>query len=373
MRYPDPVSTLQIQEQVTLAPFTTLGVGGPARFFAAIESEIGLAEAVRFARKHRLPTVALGGGSNLLVHDEGFPGLVLHLTLAGELTSTLQEQAIEYHVPAGLSWDDLVRTICERGASGMECLAGIPGLTGGTPVQNVGAYGQEIAQTVTAVRAFDLKTDTVVTLTREQCRFRYRGSTFNSDARGRYLVTAVDFRLQMNARSQLTYADLRRHFGERQPEPIEVYHAVRAIRGRKGMLLTPGDPDARSAGSFFKNPVIPLSRLDAIAADRGLTREAIVHWPAPGDERGGRQVKLAAAWLVEQAGFRRSFSLGPAGISSKHALALINRGGATCADLIKLRDLVRGTVAATFGVELEQEPVELGPHTPSSMRYRKLA
>lgn len=354
-----PGPNLQIQENILLAPFTTLGVGGPARFFAEIRSEPELLEAVRFAKSNHLPLFTLGGGSNLLVSDSGFPGLILHLTLPFPVEFTHCPHHVDLRAPTGLDWDTLVLHACTLNLSGMECLAGIPGLTGGSPIQNIGAYGQEVSQTIHSVRALDLHTGILTELSNEDCRFSYRSSLFNSTARGRYIVTAVTFRLARDAAPNLTYAELAKHFAGQQPTPLEVYHAVREIRRAKGMLLVPGDPDARSAGSFFKNPVVPATHLEDIARSLHLDPTLIPHWPAPG-QTSGPGAKLAAAWLIEQAGFRKGFTLGNAGISSRHTLALINRGSATHADLIALRDRIRSEVQQRFSITLEQEPVDLG-------------
>ncbi len=355
---PVPGPNLQIQENVALAPFTTLGVGGPARFFAEIRSEPELLEAVAFAKANHLPLYPLGGGSNLLVADSGFPGLVLHLTLTFPVEWSHFPSHVDLRAPAGLDWDALVLHACNLNLSGMECLAGIPGLTGASPIQNIGAYGQEVSETIHTVRALDLHTGLFTELPNELCRFSYRSSLFNSTARGRYLVTAVTFRLSRDAAPNLAYADLARHFAGRQPTPVEVYHAVREIRRAKGMLLVPEDPDARSAGSFFKNPIVPSTQLDNIARTLHLDPASIPHWPAPG-QTSGPATKLAAAWLIEQAGFRKGFQLGNAGISSRHTLALINRGEATHADLTALRDRIRSEVQQRFSITLEQEPVDL--------------
>ena len=243
----------------------------------------------------------------------------------------------------------------------MECLAGIPGLTGGSPIQNIGAYGQEVAQTIQSVRALDLHTGSFTDLSNAACRFTYRGSLFNSGAaRGRYLVTAVTFRLSPETQPNLTYPDLAKRFAGQQPSPIEVYHAVREIRRAKGMLLIPGDPDARSAGSFFKNPQIPIRQFEDLARTLDLSPAEIPHWPAPSLGTGPR-VKLAAAWLIERSGFGKGYALGEAGISSRHTLALINRGTATYADIVALRDHIRSEVQTRFAISLDQEPVELGP------------
>jgi UDP-N-acetylmuramate dehydrogenase len=343
---------LRVQEQIHLAPHTTLRIGGPARFFAEIATESALLEALAFAESRALPVFILGGGSNLLIPDSGFDGLVLHLAIAGPIAET--GNFVE--VPAGTEWDALVHTLCEQGRSGMECLAGIPGLVGGAPIQNIGAYGQEAAETIHSVRAFDRQSREFVVLPRAACRFAYRSSLFNTTARNRYIVTSVTFALDPSARPNLTYADLRNHFGpDAHPTPLEVYHAVRQIRAAKGMLLVAGDPDCRSAGSFFKNPIVPPSALAPIASALDLPQASIPRYPAPAGN-----LKLPAAWLLDQAGFHKSFTLGEAGISSRHTLALINRGHATYADIVRLRTLIVETVANRFGIHLEQEPVE--PH-----------
>jgi UDP-N-acetylmuramate dehydrogenase len=350
-----PPSTLQIQQNVPLAPFTTFRIGGPARYFAEVRTESELLEAVTHAREHNLPIFVLGGGSNLLVSDSGFDGLVIHIALDGPIHFTRTDSSIESTVAAGIEWNALVLAACEQGISGIECLAGIPGSVGGTPVQNVGAYGQEVAETIASVRALDLESNIFLDLSNSECGFAYRRSLFNSTQRGRYIVTAVTFHFDAVAKPRVTYADLARHFGDAQPAPIEVYHAVREIRHRKGMLLVEGEPDCHSAGSFFKNPIVAESILDPIAAALHLTVDKIPHWPA-----GDNQVKLPAAWLLERAGFVKGFALGDAGISSRHTLALINRGNATATDIKNLRDRIEHEVNSRFGIRLEQEPVQLG-------------
>lgn len=343
---------LQMEEGVSLAPYTTLGIGGPARYLAHVTAEPQLLEAVEFARSKSLSIFILGGGSNLLVSDRGFPGLVVHIAIQ---TPSVQS-GDEYTAAAGLEWDDFVHSICEQGISGIECMAGIPGLVGGTPVQNVGAYGQEVAETIRSVRALDLETMEFVALEKEACGFGYRRSIFNSTHRGRYIVTAVTFGFDRSSQPVLAYADLVRHFaGNPQPTPIEIYHAVRGIRQGKGMLLTAGDPDSRSAGSFFKNPIVPADILVRIASFLHIEEDAVPCWPA-----AAGMVKLPAAWLVERAGFHKGYAMGAAGISSRHTLALVNRGGASFAEITMLRDAVQHEVANRFGVQLEQEPVQIG-------------
>jgi UDP-N-acetylmuramate dehydrogenase len=349
--------SIRIQHNVPLAPYTTFRIGGPARFFIQVTTESQLLEAVDFARHHNHPLFILGGGSNLLVSDSGFPGLVLHVALTSPIRSTTSGTFTDFTVAAGADWNAFVLHVCQQGISGVECLAGIPGSVGGTPVQNVGAYGQEVSSTITNVRALDLLTGTFVNLTRDQCGFSYRRSIFNTTHRNRYVVTQVTFRLDRTGQPNLTYADLARHFAGHPtpPTPMDVYHAVRHIRHSKGMLLVDGEADCQSAGSFFKNPIVPESTLHTIASALNLPADKIPHWPAH-----NAHTKLAAAWLLERAGFPKGFALGNAGISSRHTLALINRGNATASDIIALRDTIRATVHSRFGIELEQEPVELG-------------
>ncbi len=355
-----------IQEKVLLARYTTLGVGGPARWFVRVTGQRELLEAIAFARARGVPIFVMGGGSNLLVADEGFPGLVIHAVLGDSSRIGIDPQIfdrdpnsaiVNVSVDAGTVWDDFVRAVCEQGISGVECLAGIPGLVGGSPIQNIGAYGQEVATTIRSVTALDLDTLSFVTLDRNACRFGYRTSIFNSTHRGRYVVTAVEFEFDLAAKSNLTYADLARHFADaaHPPTPLETYHSVRAIRARKGMLLVEGDPDARSAGSFFKNPVVPLAIVAQIAVTLNIAPTEIPHWPT-----GEATVKLPAALLVERAGFHKGFKMGRAGISTKHTLALVNLGGATTAEIVALRDAVMRGVEGRFGIRLEQEPVMLG-------------
>ncbi len=347
MRFED-----RIQENVPLAPHTTFGVGGPARYFLEAGEESDVGEAFRWAAKQaHVPLYVLGGGSNVLVADEGFPGLVLRMNLQG-----VEQDGCRFNVGAGESWDALVDRTIAAGCAGMECLAGIPGSVGATPVQNVGAYGQEVASTIEAVRAWDRSTETFVDLSKEQCGFRYRTSVFNTEQRGRYVLTRVRFALHAGGEPDLRYPDLQRRFaGQAKPTLAEVAAAVRAIRHSKGMVLAAGDADTQSAGSYFKNPVVPVIALAGIAAAAVVEPEAMPSYPA-----GEGYRKLSAAWLVEQAGFERGFRLGRVGISGKHTLALTNRGGATCVDVLLLEAKVKAGVMARFGVELEREPVLLG-------------
>lgn len=344
---------VEILANVALAPYTTFRIGGPARWFAEVTNEEELLQAVLFAGEKKLPLFVLGGGSNLLVSDAGFPGVVVHIALKG-IHAEDKDGAVLFNVAAGEEWDGFVRYAVEQNCAGIECLAGIPGTVGGTPVQNVGAYGQEVAETIVEVQALDLAAVKFVDLHPEQCGFRYRTSIFNSTERGRYIVTNVRYRLRPGGEPRLTYADLKKYFADHDGTPTlrEVYDAVRLIRHSKGMVIVDGEDDCRSAGSFFKNPVVAKEKQVEIATALKIAPEGVPHYPA-----GDGCVKLPAAWLLEKAGFHKGFRFGNAGISSRHTLALINRGAATAADVLALRDCIVAEVEQKFGVQLQPEPV----------------
>ena len=347
---------LDVRQDVVLAPFTTLGVGGAAKWMVTARTEEEIAAAATFARDRDLPMLVMGGGSNLLVSDAGFPGLVLHIAMPGIRTRQERQNDLVYVTAgAGEDWDGLVQFTVERNLQGMECLAGIPGTVGGTPVQNVGAYGQEIAQSLVSARCFDRETGEFINLLQWQFGFGYRTSLLNTSQRNRYIVTEVTFALTPGGAANLSYADLKRAFPEgSSPSLLQVAEATRTIRRGKGMVVDAADPDSRSAGSFFRNPIVASTSLASIAAVEGVGSEAVPHWPA-----GEGRIKLPAAWLLERAGFVRGYAMGAAGISSKHTLALINRGGAMQHDIARLRDHIIATVRSRFGIELEQEPVSV--------------
>jgi UDP-N-acetylmuramate dehydrogenase len=342
---------MKIQENVPLAPLTTFGIGGPARWFVEAASETEIVDALGWARERSLPLFVLGGGSNLLVSDSGFPGLVLRMALKG-VDYAEDAGSRLYSAAAGEDWDAFVTRAVQENCAGVECLAGIPGTVGGTPVQNVGAYGQEVSETIDRVRVLDLELLSFHEMPAAECGFSYRSSLFNSTAKDRFLVIRVDYRLTPGGQANLRYADLQKAFPTgSEPSLAEVATAVRKIRRSKGMLLIDGDEDCRSAGSFFKNPVIPERDMFEITARFGSRPP---NWPA---KEGF--VKLPAAWLIERAGFAKGFRLGSAGISSRHTLALVNRGGASAADILALRDLIVARVSH-LGVRLEMEPVLVG-------------
>jgi UDP-N-acetylmuramate dehydrogenase len=359
---------IKIQENIRLAPYTTLQVGGNARYFAEPANEDEIVAALRWAHARSLPLFVLGGGSNLLVSDAGFQGVVLHMTLAG-IEACDGGGKRSYSAGAGVNWDTLVARAVADNCAGVECLSGIPGSVGGTPVQNVGAYGQDISETLTRVCAIDSTSLQRVEFDRAGCGFGYRQSRFNGRDRGRYIVTRVDYALHPGGAPKIAYAELQRYFSSQPnsqpsaqcsaqcgaaatPTLAQTREAVLAIRRAKGMVLDENDADSRSAGSFFKNPVVSLADYERIAA-------ASVE-PVPHFEAGAGRVKLVAAWMIEQAGIEKGFALGAVAISSKHTLALINRGGATAADVLRLKELVQHRVHQRFGVELQPEPVMLG-------------
>ena len=347
---------MQLQQNVPLAPLTTFKVGGPARHFVRAENESEIGEAVDFAREKKLPLFVLGGGSNLVIADSGFPGLVLQIGVSGISQST-QNGAALFTASAGEDWDSFIAYAVERNCGGIECMSGIPGTVGGTPVQNVGAYGQEVAETITGVRVLDLQQGQIREIENRDSGFAYRTSIFNTSARGRYIVLQVTFRLTPGASPHIEYADLKKFFAGRAAPPTlaETRAAVRSIRRSKAMLIEEGDPDCRSAGSFFKNPMVTPEECQRINLSNAARGERVPQFT--GAE--GR-LKISAAWLVEHAGFHRGYSRGAVGISSKHALAIINRGGATAAEIIALKNDIQSSVQDRFGIALQPEPVFVG-------------
>ena len=343
---------MNLQENVSLAPLTTIGIGGPPRFFFRATSVDEVREALAWAGERNLNVFFLGGGSNLLIADAGFDGLVVHLALRG-ITVESEDRHAMVKVAAGEPWDAFVEHAVMNGWAGIECLSGIPGSTGATPIQNVGAYGQEVAETIARVEALDRTTGTVVWFTNWECRFGYRSSLFKNVDRDRYVVLSVTFRLERGGRATIRYPELHRFVEERcvSVEDLRgVRGAVIAIRKRKGMVLDPDDPDTRSDGSFFMNPILSAGQYAAFAR---IAPEA-PHFPF------GDEVKLSAAWLIEHAGFHKGFVHGNVGLSSKHTLAVVNRGGGTAAEVRELVDRIQSRVRETFGVEMHPEPNFIG-------------
>lgn len=345
---------MQIEENIPLALRTTLGIGGAARWFASIMREEHVPAALAWARERGVPWFVLGGGSNLLVADRGFDGLVLGMRIQGRRFRP-DPSGLTAEAGAGEDWDDFVAATIAQGGSGLECLSGIPGTVGATPVQNVGAYGQEVGETIAMVRAWDTHADTWVEMESADCGFGYRSSRFNGGDAGHYIITAVRFRLRLGPPARLRYPELERKLaGVARPSLAQIREAVRELRRSKGMLLVAGEAESRSAGSFFKNPVIAAADLPELIRRVGAEPP---QFPA-----GPGQVKVPAAWLLERAGFSRGYRLpgGRAGISSRHVLALINYDGAGSADMLALARAVQSGVEQRFGIQLRPEPVAVG-------------
>lgn len=346
-------------ENIPLAQLTTFKIGGPAKYFVEARNVGEVQEAVTFAHSRDLPLFVLGGGSNLLVADAGWAGLVLKVALQGidQRSGHDEDGRSLFDAGAGESWDKFVSHAVIARCAGVECLSGIPGSVGGTPVQNVGAYGQEVSETIASVQVLDLKDAQVRELCPEACGFSYRASIFNTTERGRFIVLRVTYALTPEGSPRIAYADLKHHFEGRETTPnlAETREAVRHIRALKGMLIVPGDPDCQSAGSFFKNPVLSQEQHEDLkqrAATRGFT---VPNYPALETRK-----KVSAAWLVERSGFAKGFGFGRVGISTKHALAIVNRGGATAADVLALKEQIQHRVEEIWDVHLEPEPVMVG-------------
>ncbi len=342
-------------ENVPLAPFTTLKIGGPARYFFRVQHNTELIRALEFARDKDTNVFILGGGSNLLVSDNGFDGVVINVATRGtELAE--QPDGVLVTVAAGEDWDAFVKFCVRHDLAGIECLSGIPGTVGGTPVQNVGAYGQEVSDVIIAVKCYDRVKHRIVDLTSEECGFTYRTSIFNSKEAGRFVVLAVSYLLTRNGKSKLTYKDLVDRFDGRSPSLSDVRETVLNIRRTKSMVIDPNDPNSRSVGSFFKNPIVDRSVLDELKKE--LENVPFFEF--------GEMVKIPAAWLIEKAGFEKGYSFGNAGISANHTLALVNRGGATAAEVLGLMERIQRGVERRFGITLRPEPVFVGFDTQAT-------
>jgi UDP-N-acetylmuramate dehydrogenase len=351
VRSVEPV--IRPEAAVPLGPLTTLGIGGRARWLvrATTAEEVGAAHA--WSRDEALPLFVLGGGSNLVVADAGFDGVIVQIALAGLDVSRDGEETV-VRAGAGESWDTLVAAAVARGLAGLECLSGIPGSVGGTPVQNVGAYGQEVAETIREVTVFDRTDARLTAISRDRCGFAYRTSRFKREDAGRFVICDVRFALRPGP-ATITYPDVVREFEGRSAASVtlgEVRRAVLAIRRRKGMVIDPSDVDTRSVGSFFMNPVVAPDVRERLASEaRG---------PVPGFSMPDGTVKIPAAWLIERAGFVRGYRHGRVGVSSKHPLALVNLGDATARELVALAVEIKRRVADRFGVGLRPEPAFVG-------------
>jgi UDP-N-acetylmuramate dehydrogenase len=334
---------------VPLAELTTIGVGGEAARLVAAHSTDELIGLVRDGDAAEEPVLILGGGSNLVVSDEGFPGLAILVRTRG-----VELDGDRLRVAAGESWDALVAYAVDRQLAGIECLSGIPGLVGATPIQNVGAYGQEVAEVITRVTAYDRTTGQIRELGPDECGFGYRTSRFKAEA-GRWVVTQVEFALTPGGESRPRYGELTRLLklpagGSAAIEDARA--AVLALRRSKGMVLDPSDPDTASCGSFFTNPILTQE------AYRDLTERT--GGEAPGFQEPAGHFKVPAAWLINRAGFPKGYGSGAAKLSGKHVLAIANHGGATATEVLALAREVRDAVKHRLGVTLVNEPVLVG-------------
>jgi UDP-N-acetylmuramate dehydrogenase len=332
---------------VPLAPLSTLGVGGAARWYVRCESVAQVQAANRWASERGLPLMILGGGSNVVISDEGFRGAVLHVLITGA-TMKAADDGARIDAGAGEPWDPLVARVVAEGYSGLECLSGIPGLTGGTPIQNVGAYGQEVADTIESVTAVDRTSGDEVVIPASECGFSYRRSRFKQADARRFIVCGVAFHVRRGAPT-VTYPDVMAWVERRRinrPAAADIRDAVLDIRRHKGMVLDADDSDTRSVGSFFMNPVVP----ETVQAALG----------APAFSMGNGRVKIPAAWLIERSGFPKGFAAGAVGLSTKHPLAIVNRGGARAADVVELAVRIKQAVLERYGIALRPEPEFVG-------------
>ncbi len=339
---------MKLEHDVSLARYTTLGVGGPAKRFVRVQHLDELRDAIAAAGND--PLLVLGGGSNLVVRDSGFPGLVIQLAI-----DEVRVDGSLVVASAGVVWDDFVARMIAAGHAGLECLSGIPGLVGATPMQNVGAYGQEVSETIAFVRALDRETGDVVEIAGRDCGFGYRSSRFRGS--DRHVIVEVGFALAASQHSApIRYAELAKALaiaeGERAPLQL-VRDTVISLRRGKGMVLDPGDPESRSAGSFFTNPIVDAATRAAF--ESRLDGAKYPSWPA-----GDGLTKLAAGWLIERAGFSKGYARGNVGISHKHALALVNRGGGTATELLALAQEIQDGVQERLGIALHPEPIIVG-------------
>lgn len=356
-------SLIQIDSEVSLARFTTFGIGGPARFFTRADTPEALVEALSWAEANGHQVLILGGGSNMLVSDDGFDGLVIDLDLRGVSFTPTGDGHTLVEAAAGENWDELVASVVARELAGFECLSGIPGNVGATPIQNVGAYGQEVAETLVSLDAWDRRANNRVTLSNDECRFAYRDSRFKSEEPGRYVILAVRYRLRDDGEPTIRYPELSRRLADEgidSPTLQEVRNMVLRVRASKGMVLDPDDPDSRSAGSFFTNPIVDASTLERFLdkvrrADVLDDGEQIPQFPA-----ADGMTKLSAAWIIQHAGFHRGHVHGNVGLSSKHTLAIINRGGGTASEVRELVEQIQSRVDRLFGITLVPEPNFIG-------------
>ncbi|MEL6340679.1 MAG: UDP-N-acetylmuramate dehydrogenase [Myxococcota bacterium] len=342
---------LNWRRDVELAGLTTMEVGGRAQYFCETRSLEALRTSIRRAVDEGLSLTPLGGGSNVVISDRGIRGVVL-IQRDSAINVTQNGSKTRVYATAATPWDELVRFSVEHDLVGLECLSGIPGMVGAAPIQNIGAYGHELAECVTAVDAVDRINAEPLRFSRAQCEFDYRTSVFKSGLRDRVIVTGIELELEAGADPELRYPELMNRFSNKHPSAAQVREKVLEIRRSKSMVWDPSDSNHRSAGSFFLNPIVELPRYERVGQITGTT--------PPGFRIDERRIKIPAAWLIERAGFSRGMIRGRVGLSSAHALALINRGGARADELLCFARDIQGKVSARFGIDLHPEPVYLG-------------
>ena len=349
-----------IRENVPLAPLTTLQIGGPARFYAELQSSDEILAGFNWSARRGIPVFVLGGGSNIVVSDQGFPGLVIRNAISGIQIQDETAESSLLTAGAGDQWDDVVKLAVARNLAGIECLSGIPGTVGATPIQNVGAYGQEVSQTIVHITALDMLTSATVVIDAKECGFGYRTSRFKTTDSRRFVITSVTYRLHSDGKPSVRYAELNRLLNERGHKATlsDIRDAVLSIRKTKGMVIDPADPDSRSVGSFFVNPIVDLDTLGEI--ERRLELDSDNTTGVPSFAAGGGRVKLSAAWLIERAGFAKGYSYGRVGLSSKHSLAIVARQGGTARQIMELAARIQDKVCSEFGVRLVPEPGYVG-------------
>ena len=351
------------QSDVPLAPLSTMGVGGAARWFVSAERESDLVDALRWAHVRSMPVHVLGGGSNVVISDDGIDGLVIHVMMRG-VEERRSNDHVLYTCGAGEPWDPFVAMTVQADCAGLECLSGIPGCIGGTPVQNVGAYGQDVSGTITRVRVVSRESGTGEWLSNDDCGFGYRTSRFKREDLNRFIVSGVEFRVRSHGAPTVEYADVVAYFaqtGRASPTLQEVREAVLAIRRRKGMVIEPGNDANRSCGSFFVNPIVNRPDLERAAA---LTAETVPHYAV--DEQA---VKIPAAWLIERAGFPKGTTRDTVAVSRFQAQAIINLGRARAADVVNLAADIKRAVWTMFGISIVPEPVFLGFAPSTELRF----
>lgn len=347
---------VQIKKNILLKPLTTLKIGGSARYFCEVKNEKELLDALSFSRRRKIPYFILGGGSNIVISDSGFPGIVIQNRIQG-IEIIKKGKKAEIRVGAGENWDRLVERCVNQNLAGMELLSAIPGTVGAAPVQNIGAYGQSADKIIKSVTAFDSYSNKTVMFSNSDCKFKYRNSLFKSSKKNRYVIIEVSFKLILNGKPNLSaYHEIEKYFKnyKKMPKIADVRKAVIEIRSKKGMVIDSEVQSYKSVGSFFINPTIPKEDFTQIR--RKLTETSDSKWFF----ELSREYKISAAFLIEQSGFPKAYREGEVGVSPKHALSLINYGNANAADMIALARKIKSAVFKKFGIILESEAQFVG-------------